>query len=131
MITLNLQIAGDRTSFAPGAQVEGTASWFFSEGVRSLEVRLFWYTERGGSQETSLAACERIEAPGAQGSRPFALTLPQKPLSYSGTLFDIRWALELVALPSGEAARLDLVVSPTGKPVEPRRTSPGESDDRR
>lgn len=119
MITLNLQTAGGRTAFAPGERVEGAASWHFDEGVRALDVRLFWYTERGGEQETGLAGAEAIREPAAQGSRSFAFTLPQKPLSYSGRLFDIRWALELVALPSGEAARADLVVSPTGRPLEP------------
>ena len=119
MITLNLQTAGGRTAFAPGERVEGTASWFSDEGVRSLDVRLFWYTDRGGAQDTGVVGSEVIEAPGSQGSRSFAFTLPQKPLSYSGRLFDIRWALELVALPSGEAARADLVVSPTGRPLEP------------
>jgi hypothetical protein len=128
MITLQLDLEGGKTVFAPGERVEGNASWFFDERVRSLEVRLFWYTDRGGAQETGVAAVEPVKDPGPQGSRSFAFTLPQKPLSYSGRLFDIRWALELVALPSGEAARADLVVSPTGRPLEPPGESRGGAD---
>ncbi len=60
----------------------------------------------------------RFDAPGTDGERAFSFTLPLGPYSFSGSLITLAWALELVALPSGETERVELVVAPV--PAEVR-----------
>ena len=117
MITLDVKTLGGKTAFAPGGRIEGSASWYFDEGVKTLELRLFWYTEGRGQQDVEMVGLSCFEAPQPQESRSFSFRLPESPFSFSGSLITLNWSLELVAQPSGEAARLGITVSPTGRPI--------------
>ena len=116
MSVLELQTAEGDTWFTPGSTVSCTASWHLESDTERLELRLFWYTEGKGTQDVMVVARRIVENPESSGHRSFEFRLPVGPYSFSGTLITLRWALELVALPGGETARLDLVMSPT--PVE-------------
>jgi len=59
----------------------------------------------------------RFEPPLPEEARPFRFLAPAEPYSFSGKLISLLWALEVVALPGHESARLDLTISPTGKEV--------------
>ena len=119
MSALELRTDGGSTWFAPGATVSCEASWRLEEDVESvekLELRLFWYTEGKGTQDVVVVARRVVERPEPIGHRSFHFRLPAGPYSFSGRLITLRWALELVALPGGAAARVDLLLSPS--PVE-------------
>ena len=120
MISLDVQTRNAKTSFAPGDTIEGTASWTFDGAVSSLDLRLFWFTEGRGEQDVMAVDARPFEAPQPQETRPFTFRVPDSPYSFSGRLITLKWALELVVQPSGEAARLEICVSPTGSPVRLR-----------
>ncbi len=106
-----------RREFEPGEELSGRVSWAFQTAPENVELRLFWYTEGKGTQDVEVV--ERETFGGLQeGRRNFRLRLPKSPYSFSGRLVSIRWALELVAEPSGEALREDLVMGPGGREVE-------------
>ena len=113
---LGLTIEGGRTWFKPGETIEGNASWRLAGEADAIEVRLFWYTSGKGSRDVEVVRVEPIEYPGRDGTRDFRLEAPRGPYSFSGKLITLAWAVELVALPSGETERVDLVVAPA--PVE-------------
>lgn len=125
---LSLELTGDRRIFAPGETVAGTAEWSLEGLPEALEVRLFWYTEGRGDQDVSIARTVTLE-PSPQGRHEFELRLPDGPLSFSGKLISLVWALELVALPAGRAERVELVVSHTGSEIRLDRAEPSSAGD--
>jgi hypothetical protein len=113
---LTLDTSDGRTWFKPGELIEGRASWYLEEEVDAIEVRLFWYTSGKGSQDVGVVRVLRTEGPETSGSRDFSIRVPEAPYSFSGKLITLAWAIELVALPSGEVERLDVLIGP--RPVE-------------
>jgi hypothetical protein len=117
MSRLTLELADGTTEFRPGEPIRGQARWQLDEPQEAIEVRLFWYTEGKGERDVGGLETERAEGPGLEGSRGFNFEAPRAPHSFSGRLITLLWAVELVALPSGEAERVDIVVAPTGKEI--------------
>ena len=117
MSTLQIRMQDDRTRFLPGEDVVGTVSWELDRPADRLELRLFWYTQGKGTQDVAIVETVAFENPGAQEQHAFRLKLPEGPYSFSGKLISLIWALELVAKPSKEMARQEIVVSPTGVEV--------------
>lgn len=105
------------TAFLPGETVEGTVGWHFDAPARSVEVRLFWYTEGKGDQDVGVVASVPLANPGADEIRPFQILLPAGPYSFSGRLISLVWALEAVAEPGSRAERLPITVSPTRQEI--------------
>jgi hypothetical protein len=120
---LRIDLDGDRRWYLPGETVVGRASWRLRESPDATELRLFWYTSGKGSEDVEIVASVRTEAVGSVGDRGFSLPLPLGPYSFSGSLITLAWALELLAPPTDEVKRVDLVVAPT--PVEVRLVSLG------
>lgn len=118
MSTLRLDLDGERRWFLPGDELAGRAVWRLDGDPAAIEVRLFWHTSGKGTEDVEVVENHRIDAPGLAGESDFGFRLPLGPYSFSGSLITLSWALELVALPSGETERVDLVVGPT--PVEVR-----------
>jgi hypothetical protein len=114
MLTLHTTDGG--TSFKPGKLVEGRASWHLDGDVDAVEVRLFWYTTGKGSQNVEIVRRLQIDSPDPSGHHDFSIRVPEGPYSFSGKLITLAWAIELVALPSGQTERLDLLIGPI--PVE-------------
>ena len=114
MLTLHTTDGG--SWFKPGELIEGRASWHFDEDVDAVEVRLFWYTKGKGTQDVGIVRALRTDSPDASGHRDFSIRVPEGPYSFSGKLITLAWAIELVALSSGETERLDLRIGP--QPVE-------------
>lgn len=107
-----------RTSFAPGEDLTGSISWSSSERPAWLELRLFWYTEGKGTQDIAVATTERFTDPGQHGEKAFRLKAPSHPLSCSGRLVSIRWALELVSSDDQPVVKVDLVIAPGAREIE-------------
>jgi hypothetical protein len=105
-----------RTAFEPGDEVAGTAAWSLPEAPASLEIRLFWYTAGKGTLDLEVVEREVCDAL-AEGRREFRFRLPAGPYSVSGQLVSVAWAIELVAEPSGDAARAEITVGPGGREV--------------
>ena len=117
MSTLKIGTYENKTNYRPGEEVAGRALWILDGPPKAVEVRLFWYTEGKGTQDVELIDCVRFDAPMPRAQKDFRFTLPAEPYSFSGKLISLIWALELVALPSGETERLPITVSPTGEEV--------------
>lgn len=105
------------TSFRPGDDVSGRASWQLDRQPDEVVARLFWYTQGKGTQDVVVIQEETFPAPGAQDQRKFSFRLPEGPFSFSGSLISLIWAVEVVALPGEESGRVEFTVSPTGDEI--------------
>ena len=114
MLTLHTTDGG--SWFKPGELIEGRASWHFDEIVGAVEVRLFWYTSAKAHRMSELFVRSGPMLPTPRATATFRFRVPEGPYSFSGKLITLAWAIELVALPSGETERLDLRIGP--QPVE-------------
>jgi hypothetical protein len=101
--------------------VEGTAKWLLSEAPQTVELRLFWYTKGKGTQDIEIVESVPFEHPQLEDARPFRVTLPASPYSFSGKLISLLWALELVAKPGEQSVRVEITMSPTGEEVVLRK----------
>lgn len=123
-MSVAIETTDGRQAFRPGDRVEGTASWYLEKAPRSVELRLFWYTQGKGTQDVEIVRTVPFDSPGAVDSRAFSVELPVAPYSFSGKLISLIWALEVVAEPGGDTGRLEITVSPTGVEVLLRPPSP-------
>ena len=123
MSELTLELTGG-AQFRPGETIRCVAGWRLDEPAEALELRLFWYTAGKGDQDVGVVETERIDGPALEGTRDLSFEAPRSPHSFSGSLITLTWALELVALPSDETARQDLVISPSGREI---RLGPAEA----
>jgi hypothetical protein len=117
MERMTIEIPDGANAFLPGETVEGTASWQLERPAETLELRLFWYTEGKGDQDVGVVSTVPFANPSLQDRRPFRVTLPEGPISFSGKLISLSWALELVAEPGDRASRLEITVSPTRREI--------------
>lgn len=111
-MSLAIHIDDDRTAFAPGETLAGTAAWQLPERPEQLRLNLFWYTQGKGSRDVEVVHSLELDATQPTGEAPFELALPAAPYSFSGRLISVCWALELVADPSGEVERVEIVMGP-------------------
>jgi hypothetical protein len=116
-IRLELALDGNVAEFELGGRVTGNASWTAERAPSGVEVRLFWYTKGKGDQDLSVVDTVVLDAPQATDRRPFAFRLPTAPPSFRGELVELVWAIEVVALPSEEAARREIVVGRGGRAI--------------
>jgi hypothetical protein len=118
------------TAFRPGDELEGTVRWRLDQPPRSLELRLFWYTQGKGDQDVGVVENLPLADPGTEGQRSFRFRLPAGPFSFSGKLISLLWAIEAVAEMAGagtQAERCEIIVSPTGREIvlQPQVPPPG------
>jgi hypothetical protein len=59
----------------------------------------------------------RFDSPKMEEARPFQLSIPAEPYSFSGKLISLIWALEVVVEPAKEGDRLEITVSPNGDEI--------------
>ena len=117
MSNLHIDTAEQQTAFEPGAEIEVYLEWDLDEPAEAVELRLVWNTSGKGTTDVAVVKTVRFDGPSQQESRRTTLTLPLSPYSFSGTLVSLIWALELVALPSGESARTEITIGPGGEEV--------------
>jgi len=123
-ITLELTLEHGRTAFEPGARAGGVAVWSASAPPRGMELRLSWTLAGKGGRDLRLAETIPLPQPAAAERRPFVLTLPTGPYSFRGALLTLTSALDLVALPGAETARVSLVVAPGNEMISLARDVP-------
>lgn len=115
MSQLRIELSEGRAAFEPGAQLTGKVFWGFERAPRKVELRLFWYTRGTGTEEAGVVEQLGFDSPKPEEFRPFRLRLPGAAYSFSGKLISLRWALELVAAPSKQVARVEFVMAPGGQ----------------
>lgn len=114
---LSLSTVDGRTAFFPGERIDVDLNWNLDEPPEALELRLVWNTAGKGTTDLEVVYTERIDHPLAIDSHRVSLTLPLAPFSFSGRLVSLIWALELIALPSEESARLEITIGPGAQEV--------------
>jgi hypothetical protein len=124
MEQIQIETRDGATAFAPRDVVEGTASWQLEKPARTVELRLFWYTQGKGDQDVGVVTTVPFPDPALQDRRSFSIPLPAGPYSFSGKLISLIWALEVVAEPGARAGRLEIVVSPWRREVVLQPHSP-------
>jgi hypothetical protein len=117
MSSIDLGLAAGRTDFRPGEDLAGAAHWQLEAAPERVEIRLIWYTEGKGTQDVEIVDRMSFERPQADETQGFRFRLPDGPYSFSGRLISLAWAIEAVAEPSGDAGRVEIVVSPSGSEV--------------
>jgi len=118
---LQIETRDGRTAYQPGEQIDGTVRWRFEVPPKSLEARLFWYTEGKGERDVGVVESLPFANPGKEDHQPFSFRLPAGPYSFSGKIIDLLWAIEVVAepggRPEGQAERLGILMSPSGREI--------------
>ncbi len=117
LIDLRVELGRVRGELSPRRDDPGNGHWSLVEAPEALEVRLFWFTQGKGDQDVGVVETTALDGAGREGSRDFSFTAPAAPLSFSGKLISLLWAVELVALPKGDAGRQELVISWTGREI--------------
>jgi hypothetical protein len=123
-IALELAFDENANACEPGGRIAGTASWTAERPPEGIELRLFWYTKGKGDQDLSVVETIVVDSPQATDRRPFSFRLPATPPSFRGELVELVWAIEVVALPSEEAALREVVVGPGGQTISLRAGAP-------
>jgi hypothetical protein len=115
MSDLRVKTIDDRVAFEPGEELTGAVYWKLQSPPERLDLRLFWFTRGKGTEDAAVVEEMPLDRPLAEEARPFRFRLPEGPYSFSGKLISLIWALELVAKPSKEVARVELTVAPGGR----------------
>jgi hypothetical protein len=121
MNPITISTKDGRTQFSPGERLDVAAEWRLDRPPRAVSVRLVWYTRGKGDTDVCVVDEQRFDDPRSFQQRECTFELPEAPFSFSGKLVSLVWAVEAVVEPSGESARLDIVVAPNGKEVELQR----------
>lgn len=111
-MTANIELT--QMAFQPGDIIAGRVTWSANEAPEGAVLRLFWYTEGRGDRDTAIQESVVFNLPQASDSRDFRFHAPQGPLSFAGTLFSVRWGLELI-LNAEASAMTSLTIGPAGR----------------
>lgn len=115
-----------QTNVIPGAEISGTVSWNFPPPRRPrIEIRLIWYTLGKGDRDHAIAAVHKVSAPDPEGATAVRFVAPVYPNSFSGKLVSVCWALEAIAFPDLESARVELTIGPGGQELGSASRSDG------
>ena len=90
-----LKINLEDTKTTPRSEIHGSYSWKFSKEPSPLELRLFWYTEGKGTEDSEVISTKDLHPNQREGEAAFNFILPEGPLTYRGKLISILWAIEL------------------------------------
>lgn len=108
----------EKTLYAPGETIRGKVLWALGERPKRLKISLGWWTEGKGTRDAEVIAESEWATDETAGERTFDFSVPEGPYSFQGHLITLQWALEVTVEQGPEAEILDLVISPTGVPVE-------------
>lgn len=109
-----LALSEDNSRFVPGDRIRGTVlgSAANASTDEELVVRLIWYTTGKGTRDFAIVDERRHGLGGsAEVDFKFEFIAPRRPLSFSGQLISLRWAIEAVGLPSRRSTRIDIVLA--------------------
>lgn len=126
MSWIEIRLEGGKTAYRPGEEVVGKVAWSVEGDAAGggeaapperAEVHLVWFTRGVGNADSDVVAVVELPRPSASDWREFRLRLPAGPYSVTGNLVSVAWAVEAVLEPGSRAERVEIVVSPTGRPV--------------
>ena len=123
MNRMHIEPTGGTTNFAPGSQFEGKITWELDEEPESIELRLVWSTAGKGDRDLDVADVVTFDNPGRRGSQSVELSLPRTPYSFSGKLISLIWAVELIAFPSNDSTRTEIIIAPNATEILLRQDS--------
>lgn len=109
-----IELEKNRSRFIPGQKIHGAVrgSAANESEDEELAVRLIWYTSGKGTRDFAIVDERRQEFSGArQVDFEFEFIAPRRPLSFSGQLISLAWAIEAVGLPSKRSSRIDIVLA--------------------
>lgn len=124
MSVLRIELDDAPAVFRPGETIRGRAVWQLDTPPEDLEVRLFWYTEGKGDQDVGVVERLDLDPGRPSGEEEFEFEVPWAPLSFSGQLISLAWAIELVANPGAWTGRVDLVVGHGDREIDIRADPP-------
>lgn len=117
MPDLRIELPDNRTTFSPGETIAGTASWRLDTRPEGVELNLVWSTRGKGTQDVEIVQTVPFADPQATDTRPFTITLPAAPYSFSGQLISLLWTLELNVDPGDQCEPLEIIIAPAGQEV--------------
>lgn len=100
--------------FLPGARIQGSVggSTTHTPPDEELAVRLIWYTSGKGTRDFAIVDERRLQLGEATTiDFKFEFIAPRRPLSFSGQLISLQWAIEVVGLPSKRSTRSDIMLA--------------------
>lgn len=109
-----LVLLDNNSLFLPGDRIQGTirGSAGHARPDEELAVRLIWYTSGKGTRDFAVVDERRHQLGGAtKMDLKFEFIAPRRPLSFSGQLISLQWAVEAVGLPSKRSTRIDIVLA--------------------
>jgi len=116
-----IAVRNQLAQFQPGEEIAGAAQWQCDRIPETMEVRLLWCTTSSanrGFQDICVVDTVRFDVPLQEDTRQFRFTAPDAPYSFSGKLTALDWVLELVALPTNDNARIEIVIAPGGEKID-------------
>ncbi len=117
MTPLQIEMPDGRTAFEPDEVVDLTLSWELVDPPERMELRLVWHTSGKGTTDLEVVQTVPFEFPSPRETHQARVTLPPAPYSFSGKLITLQWSFELIAFPSEESTRQEIVVAPGGSEV--------------
>jgi hypothetical protein len=99
---ISLCLVGPKRTFSAGEPL--VAEYQFdavaADDIQSVEASVLWYTEGKGEEDLGVHFFERrLPADAEHGDlrilRRFSTLLPSSPLSYSGSIFSVRWCVRV------------------------------------
>lgn len=109
--TLQIRFRDDRALYAPGEVLAVGVLWELASPPRAWLVRLVYFTRGKGTPDEVLVAEQRLDNPGPQGIAKVEFGLPAGPLSFSGTLISLVWAVEVLGDRSKLSQRVEFVLA--------------------
>jgi hypothetical protein len=117
MSEMKIAVRKHPAAYSPGEEIAGGVQWKLDKMPQSVEVRLLWHTTGRQFEDVGVVASVRFD--GAQDdTQSFSFAAPVAPYSFTGQVVALTWALEVVALPHKENARVEIVIAPGGKALE-------------
>jgi len=114
MSEMKIAVRKQPAEYAPGEEIAGGVQWQLGKPPESVEVRLLWHTTGRSYEDVGVVASVRFDDAQQDDTRSFQFTAPAAPYSFTGHVVTLAWAVEVVALPHKENARVDLVIAPGG-----------------
>ena len=110
---IKIELNQPSAAYAPSEPIAGTISWSeLDEKTDRIEIRLIWYTSGKGDTDVEVVLAEKVDTPPTNGKANFNFVAPTRPMSFSGKLISLTWAVEVVEFPSRDGVKETLVLSP-------------------
>lgn len=117
MSQLRIQLEKPVPFYKPGEILRAVAGWHLDAPQTRIEARLCWFSGGQVVPESRIVETIALEEPALDDKRPVSFQLPAAPYSFHGAMTMLGWAVEIVALPSNQSARVIFHLSPTGSSV--------------